>query len=274
MPKKKKPRVDAAALSKARSGEALPSFSEEAVTAILDHLKEQFPEAGCELVFADHFQLLVAVVLSAQTTDKSVNRVTPALFEKYPNAFAMARAGETEAEAQGLDLSSLTADELLELGVLAISEIIRSIGMYRGKAKNLIRLSAELAAQYGGNVPDDYDQLTALPGVGRKTANVVLSVGFGHQRIAVDTHVFRVASRIGLAPDKDVLTTENALMALLPENRWSEAHHSLLFLGRYCCTARKPDCESCRITQYCREFRAKQVEGRTTKGETAKGATK
>lgn len=260
MSEKKKSAADTAVLSKVRKEEPPVTFSKEEITAVLNRLKEQFPDAGCELVFADHFQLLAAVVLSAQTTDKSVNRVTPALFQEYPDAFAMARAGETEAEMMGLDPSSLTEEARFELGTRAVSEIIRSIGLYHNKAKNLIRLSAALVSQYGGQVPDDYDQLTALPGVGRKTANVVLSVGFGHQRIAVDTHVFRVASRIGFAPEKDVLSTEKALMALFPEDRWSEAHHSLLFLGRYCCTARNPDCEHCQITQYCREFQAKEAE--------------
>ena len=150
MSEKKKAAADTAVLSKVRKEEPPVTFSKEEITAVLDRLKEQFPDAGCELVFADHFQLLAAVVLSAQTTDKSVNRVTPALFQQYPDAFAMARAGETEAEMMGLDPSSLTEEARFELGTRAVSEIIRSIGMYHNKAKNLIRLSAALVSQYAG----------------------------------------------------------------------------------------------------------------------------
>lgn len=123
--------------------------------------------------------------------------------------------------------------------------------MYKTKSKNIVAMAKTLADKYDGQVPDDYDKLIELPGVGRKTANVVLSVGFGHQRIAVDTHVFRVANRIGLAAEKDVLKTELALMKNIPESRWSRTHHSLIFHGRNCCTARKPDCENCSICSLC-----------------------
>ena len=206
-------------------------FNEEDIANILDELEKMYPDASCELNFENRFQLLVAVVLSAQTTDKSVNKVTPALFAKYPDAAAMARADEDD-----------------------IAEIIHSIGMYRNKSRNILRLAAALTEQYGGDVPGDYDKLIELPGVGRKTANVVLAEGFGHQRIAVDTHVFRVANRIGLADEKDVLATENALMKVLPEARWSRTHHSLIFHGRYCCSARKPACDKCAISTYCRYY--------------------
>ena len=125
--------------------------------------------------------------------------------------------------------------------------------MYKTKSKNIIALAKELVSEYDGEVPGDYDELIKLPGVGRKTANVVLSVGFGQQRIAVDTHVFRVTNRIGLVCEKDVLKTELSLMEVLPENRWSEAHHSLIFHGRNCCSARKPKCDECVIKNLCQK---------------------
>ena len=130
-------------------------------------------------------------------------------------------------------------------------DIIKTIGMYKTKSRNIISLAKVLCDKYGGEVPGTYDELIELPGVGRKTANVVLSVGFGQQRIAVDTHVFRVTNRIGLVSEKDVLKTELALMKVLPENRWSEAHHSFIFHGRNCCSARKPKCSECVIADLC-----------------------
>lgn len=203
-------------------------MTEAKVKEILDRLKAAYPEAECALHFGSAFELLVAVALSAQTTDKSVNEVTPQLFFKYPDAKAMAFADEEE-----------------------VQQILRRIGMYKTKTKNLLNMARQLAAEYDGVAPDTYDELIKLPGVGRKTANVVLSVGFGQQRIAVDTHVFRVANRIGFVHEKDVLKTELALMELIPENRWSEAHHSLIFHGRNCCSARKPKCETCCIADLC-----------------------
>lgn len=236
-------------------------FNEKDIENILNELEKMYPDAGCELHFENNFQLIVAVVLSAQTTDKSVNKVTPALFAKYPDAKTMARAGYIEAEARGLNVSAaeLSDDEIFALGTDSIAEMIHSIGMYRTKSANLLRLASVLSEKYGGEVPEDYDKLIELPGVGRKTANVVLAEGFGHQRIAVDTHVFRVANRIGLTNEKDVLTTEKALMEALPENRWSHTHHSLIFHGRYCCSARKPACERCGLTAYCRYFNSKNI---------------
>ena len=126
--------------------------------------------------------------------------------------------------------------------------------MYKTKAKNIVGMAKALVENHEGRVPEDYDALVALPGVGRKTANVVLSVGFGHQRIAVDTHVFRVANRIGLVKEKDVLKTELSLMDRIPEERWSKTHHSLIFHGRQCCDARKPKCEECSISQWCEAY--------------------
>ncbi len=203
-------------------------MKKEVINQILDILEETYPEAECALHHQNVFQLIVSVALSAQTTDKSVNQVTPALFAAYPDAFALGNADPEE-----------------------VSKYIKRIGMYKTKSKNIVNMAKVLAEKYDGQVPDDYDKLVELPGVGRKTANVVLSVGFGHQRIAVDTHVFRVANRIGLVEAKDVLKTELALMEVLPENRWSRTHHSLIFHGRNCCAARKPDCENCSIAEYC-----------------------
>ena len=203
-------------------------MKKEVINKILDILEETYPEAECALHHQNVFQLIVSVALSAQTTDKSVNQVTPDLFAAYPDACALGDADPEE-----------------------VSKYIKRIGMYKTKSKNIVNMAKVLAEKYDGQVPDDYDKLVELPGVGRKTANVVLSVGFGHQRIAVDTHVFRVANRIGLVNAKDVLKTELALMEVLPEDRWSRTHHSLIFHGRNCCAARKPDCENCSIAEYC-----------------------
>ncbi|MDY5771279.1 MAG: endonuclease III [Anaerovoracaceae bacterium] len=203
-------------------------LTEDKVKEVLDILEKTYPDAECALHHKNVFQLIVAVALSAQTTDKSVNQVTPALFEKYPDAESLAAADVSE-----------------------VSEYIKRIGMYKTKAKNIVGMARKLVSDYGGQVPEDYDALVSLPGVGRKTANVVLSVGFGQQRIAVDTHVFRVANRIGLVHEKDVLKTELSLMDRIPEERWSRTHHSLIFHGRQCCDARKPKCDDCPINTFC-----------------------
>lgn len=201
---------------------------DEEINKILDILEETYPDAECALDHKDIYQLIVAVVLSAQTTDKSVNQVTPQLFEKYPMPEALAEANPEDVE-----------------------QLIKRIGMYKTKTKNIIGLAKAIVEKHGGCVPEDYESLVALPGVGRKTANVVLSVGFGHQRIAVDTHVFRVSNRIGLVCEKDVLKTEMSLMDRIPRERWSRTHHSLIFHGRQCCDARKPKCTECPISMYC-----------------------
>ena len=203
-------------------------MKKEDIKRILDILGETYPEAKCALDHVNTFELLVAVVLSAQTTDKSVNRVSPQLFSRYPDARALSEARQEDVE-----------------------EIIRTIGMYRTKSKNIINLAKALVNDHDGVVPGNYDDLIKLPGVGRKTANVVLSVGFGVQRIAVDTHVFRVANRIGLVHEGDVLKTELALMECIPEDRWSETHHSLIFHGRNICDARKPKCKECPLKDLC-----------------------
>ncbi|MEE0771549.1 MAG: endonuclease III [Anaerovoracaceae bacterium] len=204
------------------------TYRRENVKEVLDRLATEYPDAECALNHKNTYELIIAVALSAQTTDKSVNKVSPALFEAYPTAEALAEASQED-----------------------VIELIKTIGMYKTKSKNIIQLAKQLCERFDGKVPDNYDDLVTLPGVGRKTANVVLSVGFGVQRIAVDTHVFRVTNRIGLASEKDVLKTELALMELLPEDRWSEAHHSLIFHGRNCCSARKPECDRCVIEELC-----------------------
>ncbi|MDO4176316.1 MAG: endonuclease III [Bacillota bacterium] len=215
-------------------------FSSKKIVEILDLLAVEYPDAGCALDHRNVYELIVCVVLSAQTTDASVNRVSPELFAKYPTASELAMASQED-----------------------VMEIIRTIGMYKTKSKNIISLAKALCEKHGGKVPKDYDALVALPGVGRKTANVVLAVGFGEQRIAVDTHVFRVSHRIGLAVSgegesakaagqAEVLATEMELMKILPKERWSEAHHSLIWHGRKCCTARNPKCENCVLNNICR----------------------
>ena len=193
-------------------------------------LSEAYPEAGCELEHGDTFQLLVSVVLSAQTTDVSVNKVTPALFAKAPDAFAMAKLSEEE-----------------------IAGFIRTIGMYKTKSANVRKLSQMLVDEYDGVVPGDYNELVKLPGVGRKTANVVLAEAFGQQRIAVDTHVFRLANRIGFTAEKDVFATEDALMKAIPEDSWTKMHHALIWHGRRVCHARKPACEGCCLDGICKK---------------------
>ena len=209
----------------------------EDINKILDILEETYPQAECALDHQNVYQLIVAVALSAQTTDKSVNQVTPALFEKYPTPYELAVADPEE-----------------------VAQYITRMGMYKTKSKNIVGLAKSLVENFGGQVPDDYGALVSLPGVGRKTANVVLSVGFGHQRIAVDTHVFRVANRIGLVHEKDVLKTELALMDRIPEERWSRTHHSLIFHGRQCCDARKPKCDQCPIVEYCEYVNGQSAE--------------
>ncbi len=198
------------------------------VTEVLDILETMHPEAACALDHRDPFELIVAVALSAQTTDVSVNKVTPELFRRYPDAESLAAADPDE-----------------------VMEIIRTIGLYRNKSKNIVRLAGKLVSDFGGKVPQDFESLVTLPGVGRKTANVVLAEGFGVPRIAVDTHVFRVSNRIGLTDEKDVDATEETLMKRIPESSWIRAHHLLIFHGRKCCSARKPSCDKCGLNELC-----------------------
>jgi len=192
-------------------------------------LEELYPDAKCALDFDTRFHLLCAVMLSAQTTDVSVNKVTPVLFAKYPEPRDIADAPLGDLET-----------------------ILRPVGMYKTKANHLKAMAKVVAEEYNNTIPHDYGKLVALPGVGRKTANVVLAEGFGEQRIAVDTHVFRLANRIGLTAETDVLKTEEGLMKILPEDHWTSMHHALIFHGRRVCTARKPNCETCGIRSLCK----------------------
>lgn len=207
---------------------ATKKLKKDDVIWVIDRLKEAYPEAECALDHKNIWQLLVAVVLSAQTTDVSVNKISGKLFSEYPDAEALAGAPQEDIE-----------------------KIIKTIGMYRTKSKNIKNLAIKLIEDFDGQVPQDFDKLISLPGVGRKTANVVLSVGFGEQHIAVDTHVFRVSNRIGLCHEKDVLKTELALQKQIPNDRWSESHHSLIWHGRRICHARKPDCDNCSVKEKC-----------------------
>jgi len=186
------------------------------------------PEPQSELEYATPFQLLVAVVLSAQATDKGVNRATRPLFRAHPTPAALAALGEE-----------------------GIAEYIQTIGLYRTKAKNVAALSRLLLERHGGEVPNDRAALEALPGVGRKTANVVLNILFGEPTIAVDTHIFRVGNRTGLAPGKDVLAVEKKLLKVVPAEFRLHAHHWLILHGRYVCKARTPDCPRCGVADLC-----------------------
>ncbi len=192
-------------------------------------LNELFPDARCELNHKNDFELLVAVVLSAQTTDERVNSVTPELFAKYPDAKALSEADLKDVE-----------------------KIIRPIGLYHNKAINIIALSKALCKDYEGIVPSERKQLEALPGVGRKTANVILSNCFDVPAFAVDTHVSRVSKRLRIADEEDdVKTIEEKLMNLFPEECWGKLHHQFIFFGRYKCKAAKPDCEGCPFSSFC-----------------------
>lgn len=198
---------------------------------ILDILKETYPDAKCELNYETPFQLLVATILSAQTTDKKVNEVTETLFKDYPDLDAFL---------------TLSNDEL--------EERIKQIGLYRNKAKNLVLMCNQLKANFNGEVPKTMEGITSLAGAGRKTANVVLSNAFGVPSIAVDTHVFRVSNRLGLAHSDNVLEVEKQLQKELPKKEWSLTHHLLIFHGRRCCVARRPKCEECPLAHLC-EYR-------------------
>lgn len=208
-------------------------MNQDTVCEFFRRLAEANPEPSTELEYGNGFQLLAAVVLSAQATDKSVNLATRRLFALAP-----------------------TADAMMNLGSAAIEETIKTIGLYRNKARNLAMLSRILVERHDGKVPHDRAALEALPGVGRKTANVVLNTLFHEPTIAVDTHVFRVANRTGLAPGKDVLEVEQALSQRIPAEFRLNAHHWLILHGRYQCTARRPHCGECRVRDLC-DFRDK-----------------
>lgn len=197
----------------------------------LDQMKEMFPHAACELDHKNPFELVIAVLLSAQCTDTLVNKVTKELFKKYK-----------------------TPDDYLAVSLEELQQDIRSIGLYRNKAKNIQKLCQSLLDEYNGEVPNTKAELMELAGVGRKTANVVVSVAFNEPAIAVDTHVERVAKRLGICRWKDsVLEVEETLMRKVPKEEWSETHHRLIFFGRYHCKSRNPNCPECPLLEICRE---------------------
>lgn len=202
----------------------------ELYTRVLSYFRELHPEVTTELEFGSVFQLLVAVVLSAQCTDKRVNKVTPELFAHYPDARAMAEADEAE-----------------------IYEYVKSVSYPNAKARHLVELARMLVDEYSGEVPNDFDALLRLPGVGRKTANVIQAVAFGQSAMPVDTHVYRVSHRLGLVPSTadTPLKVEKMLVKHIPAEDLARAHHWLLLHGRYVCTSRKPHCDKCELFNIC-----------------------
>jgi endonuclease-3 len=205
------------------------------VRAIFERLRAKNPHPKTELEYSTPFELLVAVILSAQATDRSVNIATRRLFRE-----------------------ANTPKAILALGVGGLSDYVKSIGLYQGKAKNIIATCRAILEQHGGHVPDRREALEALPGVGRKTANVILNTTFGQPTLAVDTHVFRVANRIGLAHAKSVREVEEQLLERIPAEFLHDAHHWLILHGRYVCKAARPDCPGCPIVDLC-EYDAKTV---------------
>ncbi len=198
---------------------------------ILNTFDEMFPDARCVLNHSNNLELLVAVMLSAQTTDESVNKLTSHLFKKYKTVDDYANASLSELESD-----------------------LHSIGLYRNKAKNIKAMAVALQARFNGVVPASHDALISLPGVGRKTANVVMAEGFGYPAIAVDTHVERISKRLGFAkPEDTVLTVEKKLMKTIPKNRWIKTHHQMIFFGRYHCKAMSPHCKECPLVDLCKE---------------------
>ncbi len=207
----------------------LSRLSRAEVHEFYSRLRERIPVPKGELEHINPYTLLVAVVLSAQATDEGVNKATGPLF----------------AEAD-------TPEKMVALGEARVRDRIKSIGLYRNKAKNVIALSRQLISRHGSRVPEDREALQALPGVGRKTANVVLNMAFGHHTIAVDTHIFRIGNRTGLAPGRDVEEVEQKLLKLTPEEFMLHAHHWLILHGRYTCKARKPECAVCAVYDLCK----------------------
>ncbi|EFM09703.1 endonuclease III [Paenibacillus curdlanolyticus YK9] len=205
--------------------------AKERMRRILDDMTEMFPDAHCELRHSNPFELTIAVLLSAQCTDETVNRVTESLFQKYKKPE---------------DYIAVPLDEL--------EQDIRRIGLFRSKASNIQKLCHLVIEKFGGDVPREHEQLTELPGVGRKTANVVMSNAFGVPAIAVDTHVERVSKRLSIAkPDDSVLEVEKKLMKLVPREEWTQTHHTMIFFGRYHCKAQQPKCEICPLLDICKE---------------------
>ena len=213
-------------------------LTKKEIRECLDRIGEMFPDAHCELNHDNPFELVIAVLLSAQCTDVLVNKVTAQLFKKYKKP-----------------------EDYLAVSLEELQNDIRSIGLYRNKAKNIQKLCSILLNEYDGKVPQDRDELTKLPGVGRKTANVVVSVAFGIPAIAVDTHVERVSKRLGICRWKDsVLDVEKTLMNKVPKDEWGITHHRLIFFGRYHCKAQNPNCPECPLLSFCREGK-KRMKG-------------
>jgi endonuclease-3 len=221
-------------------------FRPEDAHRFFDRLKDRMPEPKSELEYVNPYTLLVAVVLSAQATDKGVNKATKSLFTKFD-----------------------TPEKMLALGEDALRDAIKTIGLFRTKAKNVILLSRALIDQHGGDVPPSREALETLPGVGRKTANVVLNVAFGQPTMAVDTHIFRVGNRTGLAPGKTPFDVEMALEKIVPEEFRLHAHHWLILHGRYTCIARKPLCPDCVVADLC-HFKDKTLPPADVKTTRAK----
>ncbi len=216
-------------MAKAPQRRSTKRLSAADVAAIFAAFEAANPDPKGELVAPNPFTLLVAVVLSAQATDAGVNKATPALFKLADSP-----------------------QKMVTLGVERITELVKTIGLYRNKAKNVFALSQILVDQFNGEVPADREALESLPGVGRKTANVVLNIAFGEATMAVDTHVFRVSNRTGLAPGKDPLEVELGLLKVIPRQYLLRAHHWLILHGRYVCKARTPECYRCVIAEWCR----------------------
>ncbi|TBL79678.1 endonuclease III [Paenibacillus thalictri] len=215
------------------------------VRHILDTIASMFPDAHCELHHSNPFELTIAVLLSAQCTDETVNKVTASLFQKYK-----------------------CPEDYLAVPLEELQQDIRRIGLYRNKANNIQKLCQLLLDKHGGEIPRSHEQLTELPGVGRKTANVVVSNAFGVPAIAVDTHVERVAKRLGLAgPDDSVLEVEKKLMKKVPRDEWTLTHHRLIFFGRYHCKAQNPQCEVCPLLDICREGKRRMKTGGSRKSK-------
>lgn len=206
-------------------------MSYDKINKILDDLDSLYPDAKAGLDFTTPFELLIATILSAQCTDVRVNKVTAVLFKEHN-----------------------TPKSILDLGIDGLTKYIKSCGLYKTKSKNIINTCNVLYHDYDSEVPDNIQELMKLPGVGRKTANVVVSNAFDTPAIAVDTHVFRVTNRIGIVNEKDVLSTEKALMRVIPKERWSKSHHLFIWHGRIICKARNPKCEECILNDRCKFY--------------------
>ncbi len=220
-------------------GKEVEHMNKRTIRLILDEISQMFPDAHCELNHDNPFDLTIAVLLSAQCTDKKVNQVTESLFKKYK-----------------------APEDYLAVPLEELEQDIKQIGLFRSKAKNIQSLCRTLIDEFNGEIPREHENLTKLAGVGRKTANVVVSTAFGVPAIAVDTHVERVSKRLGICRLKDSpLQVEQTLMKRVPKEEWSETHHRLIFFGRYHCKAQNPQCEICPLTDMCREGK-KRIKGK------------